>query len=443
MIFTTRFIAIAVFGALLIVCATANRGFLWLGLAVDAALLVLALLDYLACPMPPDVEVTREREDKLSLGVENAVVLKIRSRAARPASLRIRDEIPVGFTADHQEMDLRVEPNDRAELRYHVLPHERGDHSFGDIYVRSRGPYGLVVRQAGIPARQDVRVYPNLLETAKYELLLRRGRLMHLGLRPALRLGLGTEFESLREYLPDDEYRQIDWKATARRGSLVSRAYQSERSQNIVIALDVGRTMCMGTGPESDGRRMTKLDYAINAALMLAYVAGSSTGDRLGLLTFADRVTGYLPPRKGKGQLFAVLQTLYNLGTTTVESDYGAALRHLAARWRKRSLIVVFTDVLDVESSRGLITHLAALSPTHLCLCVLVRDPATAEAAEAVPQSAGDVYRQAVARQVTHERDQAKAALASHGVVVIDALPTQLSPAVVNKYLQLKSAARL
>jgi uncharacterized protein (DUF58 family) len=186
------------------------------------------------------------------------------------------------------------------------------------------------------------------------------------------------------------------------------------------------------------------LDHALNAALMLAYVASSSSGDRVGLLTFADRVLGYLPPRKGKTQIFAVLQALYNLGTTTVESDYAAALRHLVHRGgRKRSLIVVFTDILDLESSRGLISHLSAISSTHLCLCVAISDPALRAAADSEPKNAEQVYQQAIARNILEERAQVKAALMSKGITVVDVPPSRLSPAVVNGYLRLKSLARL
>ena len=445
MIFTRLFIVIGVFGAACIACAAVSRAFLWVGLGIDAALLVAALLDYLACPMPPSIEVTRECEEKLSLGAENVVTIRIRNRAPHTALLSVRDEVPFGFGTDRERLDVRLEPNppQRTDLSYHVFPHERGDHEFGDIYVRSRGPYGLIVRQSRIPARRGVRVYPNLIETAKYNLLMRRGRRLHLGVRPVALMGVGTEFESLRDYQPDDEYRQIDWKATARRGHIVSRAYQAERSQNIIIALDTGRTMCVQTGSEAEGGRMAKLDYAVNSALMLAYAAATGTDDRIGLLTFADRVTGYIPPRKGKAQLFAILQALYNLGMTTLESDYAAALRHLAVHWRKRSLIVLFTDLLDVESSAGLISHLAALASTHLCLCVIVGDPEVKAASETVPQNPEQVYQQTVARQITEEREKAKAVLSSRGVTVIDAPPGQLSPAVVNKYLELKYRARL
>ena len=444
MIFTRLFIAIGAVGAGLIACGALDRAFLWMGLGIDATLLAAALLDLLACPSPPEIEVSRECGEKLSLGAENAVIVKVRNRARRPAVLRIRDEIPFGFSADRRELDARISPNDRAELTYHITPHERGDHAFGDIYLRSRGPYGLVIRQAGIPARENIRVYPNLIETAKYDLMVRRGRLLHLGVRPAALLGVGTEFESLRDYQPDDEYRRIDWKASARRGRLISRVHQVERSQNIMIVLDAGRTMCVRTGFEETSERLTKLDCAVNAALMLAYVASTSTEDRVGMLTFADRVTAYLPPRKGKAQLFTILQALYNLGATTVESDYDAALRYFVRRGgRKRSLIVVFTDLLDVESSRGLTSYLSALSSTHLCLCVTVSDPAMTAAVKAVPTNAEQVYQQAIARKVLEERAQVKAALMSKGIPVVDAAPSQLSHVLVRKYFELKLHARL
>ena len=187
-------------------------------------------------------------------------------------------------------------PDSRHAAAYHLRPTQRGDYEFGDIYLRVRGRLGMVHRLVRVPAARQVKVYPNMRETARFDLLARRGRLQQAGIRKARLQGAGREFESLREYQPDDELRRIDWKATARRGELISRQYEVERSQNVMLVLDVGRTMLA----EVDG--IQKLDYAINAALMLAYVATQSD-DKVGLLVFADTVQTYLAaqerPRAG------------------------------------------------------------------------------------------------------------------------------------------------
>ncbi len=443
MIFTVYFVIIWILGALFIALGSLGAIFVWTGVFINLALLIFAIIDYQMCIVPPKLEIRRNTGDKLSLGAENPVLISIRNNSNADAKLKIRDEIPLNFTASGNQFDGTVPAGERKEIVYHLSPNERGDHRFGDIYVRSKGPLKLVVRQIRIAADQDIRVYPNLVEAAKYELLIRRGRLAQLGLKPFSQTGHGTDFESLRDYQPDDEYRRIDWKATARKSKLISRNYQLERSQTVFILLDTGRTMCVRTGMPSDEEKLSKLDYAVNASLMLAYAATVSSDDQVGLMTFADRVTCYLPPKKGHTQLFSILRALYNIETTTAESDYSAALRQLSSRRSKRSLVVVFTDLLDPESSSGLITHLGLLAKKHLCLCVTIADPAYLEIIKTQPNNIEMVCRQAVASETLRARENTKAALVSKGISVVEALPNQLSPAVINKYLRMKSTARL
>ncbi len=185
-----------------------------------------------------------------------------------------------------------------------------------------RGRLGMVERIRRIEAGAAVKVYPNLAHTTQFDLMARRGRLQQLGVRKTRLQGVGRDFESLRDYLPDDEMRRIDWKATARRGKLVSRQYEVEKSQAVIIVLDVGRTMLT----EING--VQKLDYAIDAALLLAYVA-SVSDDMVGLLVFSDHVHTFLPPRRGRGQVFAILEHLYDARASLAEADYQSAFAYL------------------------------------------------------------------------------------------------------------------
>ncbi|HLV79946.1 MAG TPA: DUF58 domain-containing protein, partial [Chthonomonadaceae bacterium] len=275
------------------------------------------------------------------------------------------------------------------------------------------------------------KVYPSLVETAKFTLMARRGRLQQAGIRQARLQGAGREFESLRDYLPDDELRRIDWKATARRGRLVSRQYEVERSQNVLLVLDVGRTMLA----EIDG--VQKIDYAINAALLLAYVA-TLAEDRVGLLVFADTVQTYLPPKRGRTQVYAILEALYNARASLAEPDYRAALAYLQARWRRRTLVVCFTDLWDPDSSRQTISELAALQPRHLVAAVTLLDTKVQRAADqdvTLPETA---YQKAVATQVLEDRQKAVAALTQRGILVVDSPADKLSAELVNRYLEVK-----
>lgn len=435
-IITTRFAALLVLAVVPFGLSGIVPAALWIGVIYLCGVLVAGLADRMAAPDSRAVEVERQHEDKLSLGTGNAVTLRIRNRTRSAIDLAVRDEPPYLFTVQGNMAAFRLGPRAAREITYHVTPHARGDYDFGDIFIRVEGPLGLAVRQHRLPASRPVKVYPNLLDLRRYDLLLRRGRVLEAGMRRIRLYGRGTEFESLRDYVPDDEFRQVDWKASARRGRMMSRQYQVERSQNIVILLDAGRTMCVRI------EDMTRLDYAINAALMLAYVAASGD-DKVGLLTFSQKVDAFLPPAKGRGQALAIMQALYNVPLTTEESDYAGAFLYLARRWRKRSLMVVFSDLLDPESSRQLILNLQTLASTHLCMCVAISDSKVLDAARAVPDDASQVYEKAAATEVLYERQQAIAALAKAGVIVVDSEPGTLSPAVVNEYLRVKARVRL
>ncbi|MEN6372910.1 MAG: DUF58 domain-containing protein [Armatimonadota bacterium] len=408
----------------------------WIGLVYIVVVFAAALADWLLSPKGSSVDVERRCEDKLSIGMANPVEISLRSRSKQPLDMIVRDEPPYTFDIDGNTSKVKLAPRENHEITYHITPHVRGDFEFGDIFIRFKGPLGLAVRQCRIPAAKPVKVYPNLMDIRKYDLLLRRGRTLDAGTRRIRLYGRGTEFESLRDYVPDDEFRQVDWKASARRGRMISRQYQVERSQNVMILLDAGRTMSVRV------EEMAKLDYAINVALMLAYIAAAGD-DKVGLLTFAEKVEQFLPPANGRTQALSIMQALYNVPITTEESDYNKALLYLAHRWRKRSLVVVFTDLLDPESSRQIITNLQTLASTHLCMCVAISDSNVVASARTVPNETAQVYEKAAAVEVLNERQQAIAVLQRAGVVVVDSEPGTLSPAVINRYLQIKERTRL
>ncbi|MDO8683757.1 MAG: DUF58 domain-containing protein [Armatimonadota bacterium] len=432
MILTGAAIIILAIGVLPLALSTIDSAFLFIAAVYNAAVVLAVITDYRRAPDASKLFVERECEEELSMGEPNQILLRVRNLGDIPATIDVRDETPVDFNCSENTARVSVPAHAELEHIYLMEPYARGDFQFGDIYIRSYGKLGLAARQFKIPSARHIRVYPDILQAKKYDLARRRGRLMEIGSHRTKFLGIGTEFESLRDYQPDDEYRRIDWKASARRARLTSRQYQLDRTQNILLVLDAGRTMCVSL----DG--MTKLDYAINAALMLAYVA-SSGDDKVGMLVFSDEINSYLPPRRGRGHFLNMLQALYNAPFTTRESDYGFAFRFISSRWRKRSLLVVFSDLIDKQSSSEIIANLAAVSRKHLCLCVAIGDPQTNAAAVKDPAKVDEVYEQAVAIQTLQARKQAIAALAGAGVMVIDAEPSGLASAIVGKYSEIKS----
>jgi uncharacterized protein (DUF58 family) len=252
----------------------------------------------------------------------------------------------------------------------------------------------------------------------------------------ARRFGAGTELERLREYVPDDELRRINWKATARRGVAISNEYETERSQNVVVLLDAGRLM----GAVAEG--LTKLDHALNAGLLLTYAAGRR-GDRVSLLAYADRVKAFLPPQRGKRAFLSILETLYRLEPELTESDHARAFTYLSGRGLRRSLLVLFTDLSDPEPSRALVGHLALAARQHLVALVTVADPSVTIPASREPHDAQELYEQVVAQRLLAERRQVLATLSGRGIITLDLPAHQLSAQVVATYLELKSRGRL
>ena len=276
-----------------------------------------------------------------------------------------------------------------------------------------------------------MKVYPDLREIRRYEITLRRGLAYDAGQRRARVPGSGSLFSRLRDYEPDDDPRSISWPATARRGRPIAVEYETERQQRLLLLIDAGRMMSSTLGT------LTKLDHAVNTALMLAYV-GVGKGDEVGLLGFADDVRSYVPARRGRGQFLRITEELRRISATTTESDYRAAFEFLRARAARRALVVVFTDLVDEEASRGLVTAVTRLAGNNLVLCCLLADPELAEVAARRPDSSVALYERVVAQEVRDARGKALATLRRRGVHTIDVPSDRLTVATIQRYIELK-----
>jgi len=406
------------------------------GLALAGLALVMAGSDWLSLTKLGRPEVTRTVDEKLSLGAENLVTLRVRNSSFGRLRGALRDEFPEDFVAHGNVTDVDIAPRAESDLTYHVIPPRRGDFGFGDAYMRVRGPLGLLTRLIRFPLTEEVKVYPNILDLRRYEISLRRERVVQPGQKMTRVHGRGTDFESLRDYLPDDEFRAIDWKASARKGKMISRQYQEEKSQNVMILLDCGRVM----GPVIDG--LSRLDWSINAAMMLAHVAAIK-GDKVGLMAFGEQIQSFAPPKAGKSETLNLLRLTYNLQSASGDSDYYRAFPFFARKWTRRSLAVVFTELDDPEAAKPMISQISSLTRKHLVMVVAMADPAVVRASTGAPKSAEDAFKTAVAKQVIQARKRAAAQLARAGAIVLDVPPNAFTPAVVNQYLRVKSTARL
>lgn len=400
------------------------------GLGLLLAIAVTVIVDGRRAPGPQDLSVRREHDTLLSVGATNWVTVHVESRLHAPAT--VRDEHPVDIPSDGSVAAINLP----GTLQYSLTPAVRGEGRFGRTLVRAEGPWRLGWRQTALGEEAPVSIDADLSAVRTYEALVRRGRLAEIGVRAVRRRGEGTEFERVREAVPDDPRRLINWKATARTGRLMTTDLIPERAQPVIVCLDHGRLMGVGTGP------IAKLDCAINAALLLVHVALQG-GDRVGLMAFADGVTTTLAPRSGRIQMRRFLDAVRPLRAGDTEADYDDALGGLRTWQRRRSLVVIFTDVLDPDQGAALIRQCLRLRRHHLPLVVTVRDPAIVDTSRQVPVDATSMYERAIATGLVNDREETLHMLQSSGIETIDADARTLSPRVINRYLELKRRARL
>lgn len=400
-------------------------------LALDGALLGLAALDLLVARRVP-LELRRELQARLQVGVKNRVELHVVHAGRLPVLLRIKDDAPPEFEVSQELLEARVGARTRTTLAYDATPGSRGRFAFGDLHARVRGPLGLVWHERRWPAAVSASVFPDMRGASR--LLLADGALdlVNLGLRTLRQDGRGSEFARLRDYAQGDSVRDVDWKATARRSRPVTRVMESERCQTILVGVDAGRAMAARV----DG--LTKLDHAVNAALFLAFVAVRN-GDRVGLAVFADGVHSYLPPAAGRLQYRRVVEALYGASPRLTCVDYLALFKELSVRLTKRSLLALFTDFVDEDQAATLVDPVRRLAHRHVPIVLSVKDAGLARLLSSPTADAEAAYQHAVASELLLEREALKRKLGRDGVKALDVDPSQLSLVAVNAYLDVKA----
>ena len=408
-------------------------------IVADAAWVALLIADgvRLSRFRSADIIVRRDASPAFSLGRALPVALVWRNAGGRPLALRVREEVASNVILGaprERHLDLPAGGVLREELE--VRPLRRGKEVAGRLHVRVRGPLGLVWRRETIQLPWTVTVYPNLVGASLRALPSQARRQREAGQRNVRRLGEGRIFESLREWVPGDDTRTIDWKATARRGKTMARQYEDERRQQVLIVIDAGRMLTA----EVDGT--ARLEAVAEAALHLAYSAVAHD-DNVGLMAFADEVQLFVPPARGRRALRAVLDGLASIEGKLVEPNYPAAFAYLAARNRKRALTVLFTDVIDRTASESLLANAASLRPRHLPLAVTLRDPQLERTATARPATSAAAFERAAAEELLLEREEALAEMRARGVLVLDVPPASAARAVVDQYVRLKRRAAI
>ena len=414
----------------LALAAVAEPATLTAVLVVDAVVIILAVVD-LSFVWQPGIEVTRTVRQTASLARPLPVTLNIRNKLKRRVVVRVNDAVFEHAQTEGLPMKLSMNAGVVRTGVYRVRAMERGEHEFGDHYVRYPSPAGFWTRQVRLPARDSLRVFPDVQAVRHYEMLARQNRDVTSSRLTRLRGG-DTEFERLRDFLPDDEFRRIDWRASARRRKLTVREFQLEKNQNVVFMLDCGRLM---TATWDD---LTALDYALNAVLMLSHVA-IRRGDQVGLIAFDERVTRIIRPRGGTSASNQIISATYNLFPKMVESDFEAAFRALKLHVKKRTLVVFISHAIDAQTASRIQVLSRDLLPQHLPLCVLLKDRELVSRAGQSASSPEGVCIQAAAAEMLMWRDRILREMQRAGVLTLDVLHTQLTGSLVSRYLEVKA----
>jgi uncharacterized protein (DUF58 family) len=411
-------------------------GLLWFGWFYNIALLFALLITFYFGPNSKDLRFRRRMDAVLSVRARNRIRIELEHDGDFHLSGVIRDEIPATFSAEEPETKLSISPGQKFTYEYFLVPPERGEEYFRATYLRLNCPFGLVQKQIRLNTEQPVKVFPNILALREFQLLNQQGRLREAGIRKSRLKGMGTEFESLRDYSEGDDFRKVDWKATARRGKIIVREYEVERNQAVILCVDCGRHMMA----EINGVR--KLDLVLDSILLVIHAA-ISAGDNVGLLAYGADIIQFVPPKKGHRQLGVMLNAVYNLVAEPVESDPVRAFSYLSSRHKRRSLLINFTAVEDRDQATDVIKSFGSFSPNHIALLANINDPRFREILRNEPEDAESLFRFASAHFLTDERRQAATMLKSANINVLDSEPQDLAGDLVNFYLDVKSRGRL
>lgn len=403
-----------------------------IGLSLLFGLLAVAVLDVLISPRLRTIEVYRETRDVLSVGARNSIRFFLRNTSRRAIEIQLHDEPPLPCDIDGLPATLVLEPGKIRHWTYHVTPQLRGQNHFGDVFLRCRSRFGLWTLLARRPQYCGVRVYPDIKAVEGVELLARMNRLADAGVRLSRLRGRGNDFDRLREYRREDEYRSIDWKATARRQQLVSREYVVERNQNILLVLDCGRSMC------NEARGIRHFDRSLNAALLLCYVA-LRQGDSVGLLACSNQMQRRIKPIRGAQRIQQMVRETYDLAPRFDASDYDLMVESIRKWYRKRSLVIFITHALDEVHMQHITKCLQQLRSPHLVLGAFLSNVELRERLEEFPETSLDAFQIAAAADMVYQQAQQVAVIQKQGLLAVDCEPEELSSALVSKYLDIKA----
>jgi uncharacterized protein (DUF58 family) len=378
------------------------------------------------------ISAERSLAEKFSNGDENPVKLVVESRYGFPIFIKIIDELPVQFQMRDQSFEAWLSSYKPITFNYTLRPVKRGAYEFGVINVFVRSKLGLVQRRFQEGLSQEVAVYPSYVQMRKYELLAISNQLKEFGVKKIRRIGNNMEFEQIKNYVSGDDYRKVNWKATARKGQLMVNQYQEEKSQHVYSVIDKGRMM------QQPFEGLSLLDYAINASLAISNIA-LKKGDKAGVITFQEKLNSMLPSSSRNIQLNLILEHLYKQKTAYKESDFGKLYATLRRKVSQRSLVLLYTNFESLSSMQRQLNSLQKIAKQHLLVCIFFENTEVENLINSEATDVEEVYTKGIAEQLVYEKKLIVNELKAHGIQSVLTPPKELTINTINKYLELKS----
>lgn len=430
---TKRFIYLLAAGILVLLLSlflnTSLTFFILYNLICAAALII----DYFISPKEELIAIERLGTESLSIYEKEPILISVYNKSDYKLNMELIDEIPdFHFKCDSKLMKTQIPPHEKQKLQYFVIPTKRGAYSFQSIHVKFRGRFGLCTKQFMLKLPREYKVYPNLKNLRKYRLSICNNRQFKQGQRSIKMLGRGTSFESLREYVPGDEYRKINWPATARGNKPIINQYEPEKNQHVHIMIDTGRPM----GYTVRGHR--KLDLAVNTALVLSDIVNQN-GDKSALLLFNTEVNNMIMPGKGAGHRNKLLEALYHIESNKQTSNYEDAFYYFKKKERHRSIVFLFTDFDTLEEAEDILKVLPMISKNNLVVLILIRNEKLENISELNVKNTEDLFRKGVSIELLEERRKIISILNKRGVLCIECEAEKLEYTAINKYIQVKN----
>jgi uncharacterized protein (DUF58 family) len=374
----------------------------------------------------------RETPEKLSNGDDNGLSIHLENFYPFTVTLNVIDEIPHQFQRRDLNFEAKLKSGEKKIIQYFIRPVKRGEYSFGTVNVFASSPLGLFSRRFKFSGDAVVPVYPSFIQMHKYELMAISNTLVNSGIKRIRRIGQNREFELIKEYVTGDDFRTVNWRATARRNHLMVNNFQDERSQQVYSLIDKGRTMQMPFNG------LSLLDYAINAALAISNIAIKKS-DKAGLVTFQNQIGSSVAAGKQSKQMLRIIETLYNQKTAYRESDFSNLYAHVRRKITQRSLLLLFTNFESVYGLHRQLSYLKSLSSQHLLVVIFFENTEMKDLLDAPADNLKQVYYKAVAEKFSYDKKLIVKELAKYGIQSLLTAPASLTINTINKYLELKS----